>query len=567
MRKRSEKGATLLLTGISLVFIVPLIGLGIDVGFLYNTKSKLQSAVDGAALAAARSLNTGVTTDAQASTAKGNAVNWFYANFPVNYFGTQNTVMTTANVSVFDDPNNAHVRNVTVNATTQVTTFFMKWLNVNYVTVGANGSASRRDVVAMLVLDRSFSIQMANECGTMKSAAKAFTGQFAAGRDSIGLVSFGGEVLMEQAPTTSFQTVLGYTNDQGSGAGLIDSMNCQGNTNTASAISVAYNELWKKNLPGALNVLVMETDGLPNTLTLNFWDSVNSVAGLSNTSACTDKNGQTKLAGGFATAATFSTLQWTPQIPLGTTSYLSGHPTTTPAGIVGAVGTADPGDGAGNIFIWMQQPYYGSMMPAPGGNTAAYFQSTWATTASGHAPGCGFADSSAGPSSGGLNNYTATAADFAWFPLTDVFGNQLNPATNPYQAVTLTGDNQHVANTGYTNFRSGAQNAADNAAYNARNGYTLASPNTGTSLQASIFVIGLGGSGGTPPDPILMQRMANDPNGDEFNSTPKFSPCAQEPTCVYYANQPQGLLVYSNSPAQWSQGFITISSQILRLSK
>jgi len=206
------------------------------------------------------------------------------------------------------------------------------------------------------------------------------------------------------------------------------------------------------------------------------------------------------------------------------------------------------------------------MMPAPGGNTVTYFQSTWALNTSGNAYNCGFANSSAGPSSPGGNNDATTIPDFAWFPLTDVFGNQLNPSS-AYQAVSLTADSKHVANTGYSNFRAGAQNAADNAAYNARNGYNLASPNNGTTLQASIFVIGLGGSGGSPPDPILMQRMANDPNGDEFNAVPKFAACSTEATCVYNASQPQGLLVYSNTPAEWSQGFLTISSQILRLSK
>lgn len=551
------------------MFIVPLVGLGIDIGFLYNTKSKLQTAVDGAALAAARALSTGSSTSSQALTAQNNAVNWFYANFPSNYFGTQNTVMSTANVQVFDDPNNAHLRDVTVNATTQVNTLFMKWFSVNYVTVGAAGNASRRDVVAMLVLDRSFSIQMAGECSTMIAAAKAFTGQFAEGRDNIGLVSFGGDVLMEQAPTTSFQSVLGYTNDSGSGTGLIDSIHCQGNTNTASAISVAYNQLWTANLPGALNVLVLETDGLPNTLALNFWDSTNNVVGLTSSSTCTD-NGGGKLYKD-TTASSFSTINWTPSIPLGTTSYLSGNPTSTASGLVGAIGTADPGDGAGNIFLYMQQPYYGTMMPTPTGSGSGNFESTWATSASGHAQGCAWADSSAGPAGVGANNYATTLSDFAWFPLTDVFGNQLNPSTNPYQTVTLTSDSKHVANTGYTNFRSGAQNAADNAAYNARQGYDLPSPNQTTVMQASIFVIGLGGSGGSPPDPILMQRMANDPNGDEFNTTPQFAACSTETTagstCVSYSTQPQGLLVYSNSPSEWSEGFLTISSQILRLSK
>src|SRR5579884_912701 len=161
MPKRNEKGITLVLGALSLMFIIPMIGLAIDVGFMYLVKSKLQSAVDGAALAAARSLNTGQTTSDQANTAKANAVNWFFANFPSNFAGSKNTTMDTSDshVHVYDDPNNSHLRNVTVTATTQVNTYFMKYLNFDSVTVGATGNASRRDVVAMLVLDRSWSIQ------------------------------------------------------------------------------------------------------------------------------------------------------------------------------------------------------------------------------------------------------------------------------------------------------------------------------------------------------------------------------------------------------------------------
>src|ERR1700676_359468 len=105
-RKRKESGVTLLLGTVSLLFIVPMIGLAIDVGFLYAVKSKLQAAVDGAALAAARALNIGQTLSSQTASAQNNAVNWFYANFPSNYFGTQNTQMTTSNVQVFTDANN-----------------------------------------------------------------------------------------------------------------------------------------------------------------------------------------------------------------------------------------------------------------------------------------------------------------------------------------------------------------------------------------------------------------------------------------------------------------------------
>src|SRR3977135_2972337 len=112
---RKERGVSLILGSAALAFIIPAVGLAIDVGYIYAVKSKLQAAVDGAALAAARGLSLGQTTGAQAARAKQNAVNWFYANLPSGDWATRNTQMDTsdAHVAVFDDPNNANVRNVT----------------------------------------------------------------------------------------------------------------------------------------------------------------------------------------------------------------------------------------------------------------------------------------------------------------------------------------------------------------------------------------------------------------------------------------------------------------------
>src|SRR5258708_18450137 len=104
IEKQGERGITLLVGIVSLLFIIPSIGLVVDVGFLYATKARLQASVDGAALAAARALNVGTTTAAQTNAAQNNAVNWFNANFPAGSFGTLNTVMGPGNVVVFDDP-------------------------------------------------------------------------------------------------------------------------------------------------------------------------------------------------------------------------------------------------------------------------------------------------------------------------------------------------------------------------------------------------------------------------------------------------------------------------------
>lgn len=152
---RAQRGVSLLLATAALIFIVPMVGLVIDVGILYSAKARLQAAVDGASLAAARALVLGQTIQQQASSAQQNAVNWFYANFPTGNWSTNNTIMNTGTVVVTAP---ANVRTVSVTATTTVPTWFMRWFHINSTTITANGTASRRDVVAMLVLDRSGSM-------------------------------------------------------------------------------------------------------------------------------------------------------------------------------------------------------------------------------------------------------------------------------------------------------------------------------------------------------------------------------------------------------------------------
>src|SRR5436305_4559308 len=120
VKHKNERGVALIFGTAAMVLIIPAVGLAVDVGYIYAVKAKLQAAVDGAALAAARALSLGQSTASQAASAKQNAVNWFYANLPSNDWATQNTQMDTSDshVQVFDDPSNPNVRNVTVSATT-----------------------------------------------------------------------------------------------------------------------------------------------------------------------------------------------------------------------------------------------------------------------------------------------------------------------------------------------------------------------------------------------------------------------------------------------------------------
>jgi len=525
-RSRSrQRGVSLVLAGLSLTFIVPAVGLMIDVSVLYSVRARFQAAVDGAALAAARALNLGQSTTAQAAAAQSNAVNWFYANFPTGSWGTSGTNMSAGTVNVFDDANNPHVRNVTVTASTRVPTYFMAWFGATSTPLSATGNASRRDVVVMMVLDRSGS--MGASCSDMLTAAKLFTGQFAAGRDQIGLVSFSDNVYIHSSPTTNFQSVLGYKNNLGTGNGAIDTIVCKGGTSTAQAISVAYNELYRANLPGALNVLMFETDGLPNTLTLNFWDSASSTTGLKAASACTDKNGKKLSQGGFATAATLPS--WTTGQTLSSGSYFG----NIPAGMVGGIYSDDPG--GNNQFQVLFKYWTTSTSNSFGSST--FVASTAAT-------GCNF---------GGGKTYTPPPTDINWFPVKDVWGNKLSPG---YLPVTLS-SGKVVANS-YTSYHNAVLNATDNAAYQAR---------TNATVPAYFFGIGLGGTSTNPPDYVLMQRMANDPNGDNYNSPPLYGACSQEANCATYGAQPQGTFIFSANTSSLSQAFLSVSSQVLRLSK
>jgi Flp pilus assembly protein TadG len=514
-RNRNESGVSLLMSVVMLAVILAVVGLAVDSGFLYLVKARLQAAVDGAALAAARALVLGQTTAAQRTSAQSNATNWFHANFPDLALGTRNTVLDTPTVA--DDPVNPMVRNVTLSASTTVAPFFMGVLGAQTVTVRASGKSARRDVVIMLALDKSASMNSNSGCSNMRMAAKLFTGQFAAGRDRVGLVVFSDTIdtTTIRAPATDFQTVLGYSNGSGSGSGLIDGITCLGGTSTAQGVSVAYNAILAANLPGALNVVLLMTDGLPNVMTVNLEQPfpVNPAAGaLKSTSACMDTRGHTLSGGGNFITYTPS---WTPGVNLST--YLPGSAFSLPAGMITAVGTYDP-----PTTIWGGIKYLGTPTTVIGSTSA---------------PGCSF-------SSSGRDGFKN---DISWIPDTDVYGNRLTGYKTP---ILRDGNNKIVANNG-TNVLWGSFNTTDDAALTARTG----------TVPSYVFVVGLGGTTGAPPDYELLQRLANDPNADQYNTPALYG------AHTLQAGQPQGTFMFSASPANLGQAFLKISSMILRLSR
>ena len=106
---------------------------------------------------------------------------------------------------------------------------------------------------------------------------------------------------------------------------------------TPQAIALAYNELYKINQPGALNVIVVETDGRPNTVTMNFWDG--SVAGLSSSSPCQDNNSKQISQNGFRTSGVLPAWTGGHSMNAGGTGYMADIPAGTGLGSSGSFTT------------------------------------------------------------------------------------------------------------------------------------------------------------------------------------------------------------------------------------
>ncbi|MGD0364123.1 MAG: VWA domain-containing protein [Bryobacteraceae bacterium] len=267
-RRKPSSGIAIVLTTLSLSVVLPLIGLGFDVATLYLIKAKLSSATDSAALAGARALAQGATTALQAANAEATAQQFFNANFPAGYWRTSGA---SANISV-DDVSIPNYRTVTVSATVTAPLYFLQVLNQQTSTINVSSTAGRRDVLLMMVLDRSSSMNGIvagtgqTACSLMKTDAAAFVNYFAPGRDQLGLVAFGSSVFVYPS-TTSFTTPDANGNTIQS---LIGQLTCGANTSSAAAIAEAYTELKNVNNPTRMNVIMFMTDGRPNGITADF---------------------------------------------------------------------------------------------------------------------------------------------------------------------------------------------------------------------------------------------------------------------------------------------------------
>src|SRR6185295_4027428 len=263
-QRKRQRGFAVIMTTLTMMVSLPLVGLAVDVTVLYMIRGKLYQAVDAAALAGARSLGQGADGGTQKSNARTAATKFFNANFPSGYWGTSGISFPTPAV---DDTTVANYRTVTTSASVNAPLYFLRILGQNTATIAASSQAGRRDALVMLVLDRSSSMNNAymgtTACAIMKTDAAQFLSYFAQGRDMVGLVIFGSSAYT-YPPTTSFGTPDGSGNTVSS---LIGQINCGGNTNLTEGMQQAYAQIQTINSTTRANVIVLMTDGRPNGFT------------------------------------------------------------------------------------------------------------------------------------------------------------------------------------------------------------------------------------------------------------------------------------------------------------
>ncbi len=526
-RKR-KRGVAVIITAVMLLMAIPAVGLAIDAGVLYLIRVQLHAASDAAALAAARSLNMGQTLGEQKAAVEARAEAYFYANYPNGFLGSDRKKPKTQ----LDALDYATLQ-VNVETETYARTYFMKIFGKQGMTLKVVGTATRRNVNLMLILDRSGSMD-GQPCTDMKNAAKSFLNYFAAGRDKLGLLTFAGDYSVVVRPTTDFKTLI---------PAQIDAISCSGSTGSAQALHWAYKEIKDLNEPLTLNTLVFFTDGQPNGVTGYFqirkdpderfgysggykptvWNGTRWVKG--SNSVCTNPGSK-------------CTMEPSPCRDPAGKSYDRNSGSSPQFGPP----TWNPGWHNGN-----KQPYYllGAMSQSNSTTTSGlrnYSGNSNVISAS----GCAF-----------TSNTTNVKRDIAFIPDQDlqgystwgyktnynytsdtyVTGQDMFPQGHPYDGKIRPDIYEGIVNASY--------NAADNCARKIREDSTF---------NPVIYSIGLGGTVGYPADSELLARVANTGTSDDTYAGDNLT-------------RPKGVYAYAPDSTKLMQAFAIIASSVLRLSR
>lgn len=302
--RQRRKGFVAIYVALTSLVLIPMVGMAIDFGVMYNVRAKLQAAVDAAAIGSGNMLqrSTNMSDPTTVANIKNAAQRFFDANFPANHWGTTRLSYD----SVPSEDVDTKIRTIYVHASVSVPVIFLRVLWVNASTVAAEATVNIRFVTLMIVVDRSGSVVNGHADDDIKTALTTFvatkeTSVFVDGRDVVGLVSYGGNWKLDLAPTVNFRA--------GNPTAIASAINhipfdSNSNTNTGDGLYQGYYQLQKLDQRNTLNVIILLTDGRPSAFSGQF--------GVKNSSPCTNRTDKFGFIG-----ANVSTGSWPPPQTIG----------------------------------------------------------------------------------------------------------------------------------------------------------------------------------------------------------------------------------------------------------
>ncbi len=520
-----EAGIALILTSVATVFLSLFAGLAVDATLLMVIKGRLSAAVDAAALGAGRSLNLG-STPAEANTYAASAGQAFFtANFPQGYMGVAPFDPSTAVTSTFAQAANGVV-NVSVSASVSAPVYFMRLANFSNVSLVSTGTASRRGLVMMLVLDISGSMNNyyngSTACQTMVQAAGNFVQNFSA-YDTLGMIAFEAIAHLKYPISANWKVGNALLNQ-------INALTCTSSTNTTAALNLAYSQLKSVNLPLALNAIVLFTDGMPNSISAPYPirnqadqrygfsggpTGCGNNAALCNMPVCTSQTG----------TVTGAISQWPNYLGTGHTSGLSQDFDTDPAPSGFPSGCPTSNDGLRQTLAYIPDT-------DRFGNSTHGFLDTWVYPVNWQCNPSGTC-----ANTGGLfSNYPTIGTGSNFF--------QSGPYAGKWRFDQP------------TTIGAAGMNSAINQ------GAAIRSDTTYNIVIHSIFLLGNG------TDPVQKYFLPFVSNLPQVPPLPLYEPTGTAPVTnpYYQSNQQQGLFFAASDKSQLAGLFAQIASSLLRLS-
>jgi Flp pilus assembly protein TadG len=263
MRHRTapQRGQILVMTALLLVVLVGAVGFALDAGIGYLVKARLNSAVDAAGVAAARSVVLGSTQVEQAASARAAATNFFNANYPANYWYS---TATLAPPTVTFQQGKV---TIDIRATAVVPVHFMQVMGFDLLNVSSAARVVRKDLDMAFVMDTTDS--MVAVAPTVRSAAVSFLGHFSPTTDRVALIHFSDGAVVD-VPFKADQS-RGF--DRATMTTRINALSFNGFTNYSEGFWNARDQL-NNHIAAAnrssLRVVVFFSDGSPNTFASYF---------------------------------------------------------------------------------------------------------------------------------------------------------------------------------------------------------------------------------------------------------------------------------------------------------